>query len=47
MRVQAIDVIAMIIVVGCLLGMLLGGDGAMSGVLITVVAYYFGRKASV
>ncbi len=46
-KIEPIDIIATIIIIGALILKFTGADGVVSSTLVMVVAYYFGKKAGV
>ena len=45
-KIEAIDIIAAIILIGGFILIAHGIDHAVSGIVIMVTSYYFGKKAS-
>jgi len=43
---NAIDIVALTVIVGGLILIGLGVNGIVGGLLVSVVAYYFGKRAS-
>jgi hypothetical protein len=46
-KIEPIDIIAVVIIIGALWLKYCGADGVVSSTLIMVVAYYFGKKSGV
>lgn len=45
-KFDPIDIIAMVIVVGCIISMAIRGDSVFKDILQTVVGFYFGHSIS-